>query len=143
MKPSESVEELATEDLAQHIEWQEESPLGVDPPGSVRGQSSGGNNTVKVGMQQQVLSPGVQDGEGADVSAEPLRVARDFDQGLGCGSEQQIVELARAGEGKDVEFMRHGEYDMEVADGKQFLLPCLEPLFPRSGLALGTVSVTA
>jgi hypothetical protein len=85
----------------------------------------------------------LSNGEGADVGAEALRVARDFDQGLGCGSEQKILELARAGESEDVELMRHGEYDMEVGDGKQFLLPCLEPLLPRSGLALVTVAVAA
>jgi hypothetical protein len=84
----------------------------------------------------------LSNGEGADVGAEALRVARDFDQGLGCGSEQKILELARAGESEDIELRRHGEY-MEVGDGKQFLLPCLEPLLPRSGLALVTVAIAA
>ena len=94
-------------------------------------------------MQQQVLFPGVQDGERADVGAEPLGVACDFDQGRGCGCEQQIVERSRAGEGKDVELMRYGEDDMEVADGEQFLLPCLEPLLAGPRLALGTAAVAA
>jgi DUF971 family protein len=86
-------------------------------------------------MQQKVLSPGVQDGERADVAAEPLRVLCDFDQCLGCGCEQQIVELSRAGQSKDVEFMGNGEDNVEVADGEQFLMSGLDPLLagPRPG----------
>jgi len=94
-------------------------------------------------MQQKVLSPGVQDGERADVAAEPLRVLCDFDQRLGCGCEQQIVEPSRTGQSKDVEFMRNSEDNMEVADGKQFLLSGLEPLLAGPRLALGTVPVAA
>src|SRR5215469_9423037 len=94
-------------------------------------------------MKQQVLSPAVQDGEHTDVGAEPLRITCDFDQRLGCGREQQIVELSRTGQRKDVELMRYGEHDVEVAGGKQFLLSCLEPVLAGPCLTLGAMSIAA
>ena len=36
------------------------------------------------------LTPGVQDGEQSDLSAEPFRISGDFEQGLGTGVEQQV-----------------------------------------------------
>src|SRR5215472_17655006 len=94
-------------------------------------------------MKQQVLSPAVQDGEHTDIGAEPLRITCDFDQRLGCGGEQQTIELSRTGQRKDVELMRYGEHDVEVAGGEQFLLPCLEPVLAGPSLTLGAVAVAA
>jgi hypothetical protein len=42
-------------------------------------------------MMLEVLSPGVQNAEQADVGAEVLRIAGDLDQGSGTGSEKQVV----------------------------------------------------
>ena len=91
-------------------------------------------------MKQQVRSPGMQDREEADLGAEALRVSRHFEQCLGAGREQQVVEDGRAGACKSVEFVRHGEHDMEVVGGEQFPLPCLDPSLSGLCLALGTAS---
>jgi hypothetical protein len=48
-------------------------------------------------MQQQVLSPGVQDGEGADVSAEPLLRgggSPDLAQGEVPGKDEPALRAA-------------------------------------------------
>ena len=55
---------------------------------------------MNVGMQQQVLSPGVQDRDDADLGAEVLGIGRDFQQGLCAGSEQQIVKQTRVFQGQ-------------------------------------------
>lgn len=40
----------------------------------------------------QLLIPGVEDAEETDLGAQVPGMARDFQQGLGVGAEQQIVE---------------------------------------------------
>jgi len=38
---------------------QEEGVAGMDPPGTVGGESAGRDDAVEVGMSEQILSPGV------------------------------------------------------------------------------------
>ena len=49
-----------------------------------------GPRNVHVIMAQQVLTPGMQDGEKSDLCAEPFRIPSDFEQGLGTGVEEQV-----------------------------------------------------
>ena len=91
-------------------------------------------------MYQQIRSPGMQDREEADLGAEALRIGGHFEQRLGAGREQQVVEDGRAGACKHVEFVRHGEDDMEVVGREQLPLPCLDPSLSGLCLALGTAS---
>ena len=37
-----------------------------------------GNDTVNVGMQEQVLSPGVEDGDETDLGSQVLRIGCNF-----------------------------------------------------------------
>jgi len=43
-------------------------------------------------MVLQVLSPGMQDTEQSDISAQVLRVASDFEQRCGRATKEQIVQ---------------------------------------------------
>jgi hypothetical protein len=43
-------------------------------------ESTSGNDTVNVGMQEQVLSLGVQDREHTDLSSQVFRIGCDFQQ---------------------------------------------------------------
>ena len=56
----------------------------------IGGQSAAGDHAMDVVMAQQVLTPGMQDGEKSDLSTEPFRIGGHFEQGLGTGLEQQI-----------------------------------------------------
>ena len=58
----------------------------------VQRESAGGNDTVNVGMQEQVLSPGVEGADDADLGSQVFRIGGDFEQGLSAGGEQQIVK---------------------------------------------------
>ena len=86
-----------------------------------------GNDTVNVGMQEQVLSPGVQDREPTDLGSQVFQIGCDFQQGLCAGSEQQIVKQARVLQGQYIEFVRHGEHDMEIAGVEEFAFACRQP----------------
>ncbi len=57
-------------------------------------------------MQQQVLSPGMQNAEEANVSSEVFRVRRNFQQGGRTSSKQQIVEELWIVLTQRIQFMR-------------------------------------
>ncbi len=61
----------------------------------VRGKSAGGNDTVDVGMQEQVLSPGVERADDAYLRSQVFRIGGDFEQSLSAGGEQQVAKESR------------------------------------------------
>jgi hypothetical protein len=80
---------------------------------------------MNVGMQQQVLSPGVQDADEADFGAPVFRIRCDFQQRLRTGSEQQVVKEAWVLQHQDVQLMRYGEDNVEIASIQKFALASL------------------
>ena len=89
----------------------------------IRRQSSRRDDTVNMGVQQQVLPPGMQNANQADVGAQVFRVCRHLQQGLCAGGEQQIVEQTLVVQRQHIEFVGNGEHDMEVVGGQQVLVP--------------------
>ena len=85
MQRSEAFHKLAAEHFFEHIHWQEELLLRVDPPRVIRSQTAGGNNTMNMRMSLEFLVPGVEDAEKPDLGAETLGIASDLDQSLGAG----------------------------------------------------------
>ena len=61
---------------------------------------------MNVGMQQQVLPPGVENANHADLCSQVFGIGRDLQQGLRAGGEQQVVEQPRVVQGQHIEF--HG-----------------------------------
>lgn len=74
------------------MDGQEESILGMHPVGVVRSKATGGDDAVHMEMEPQVLSPGVQDTEKANVRSQMFGVGGDFQQGSCTGAKQQVVE---------------------------------------------------
>src|SRR6266700_6557415 len=94
-------------------------------------------------MQKQVLSPGVQDADHADLCAQVFAIDSDLQQGLRAGGEQQVVEQTRVLQRQHLEFVGHSEYDMEVTDGQEFAFSGRQPALARLRLTLGAVPVSA
>jgi len=88
----ESVDELAAKDTTENFHGQEEGITGMDPASVVGGKTSGGNHTMQVRMEQQVLTPTVQHGKKTDVCAEMFGVGGNLEQSLGGSMKQQVVE---------------------------------------------------
>jgi hypothetical protein len=86
------MEKLAAKDAAEDLDREEEGILGMNPAGVAWVETAGGNDAVEMRMQSQVLSPGVQNAEEADLGSEVLGVGRNFEHGLSAGAEEQIVE---------------------------------------------------
>src|SRR5262245_51219708 len=68
-----SLNELAAEDDLEHIPGQEESVGPLYPARAAGREPTGGNNAMNVGMKQQVLPPGMQNAEEADLRASAPR----------------------------------------------------------------------
>jgi hypothetical protein len=93
MKSFQTGEELAAKNATEDFDGQEERIAGAEPATMVRGESAGGNDAVDVGMQEQVLSPGMQDADHTDFTSQMFRVGCDFQQGLSAGGEQQVMAM--------------------------------------------------
>ena len=65
--------------------------MGTNPLVVVRRQSSAGNDTVDMRMEQEILAPSVEDSEKANLGAEMFWVLCYLDEGFGNASEQQVV----------------------------------------------------
>ena len=98
---------------------------------------------MQMWMQVEFLSPGVQDGEEANLSFEVLPAGRRFEKRLRGGSEQQVVDHGLVLQRQGSQFVGQGKYHMKVFDGEQVSLSVLKPLRPQAGLAFWTVAIMA
>jgi hypothetical protein len=65
-------------------------------------------------MQEQVLSPRVQNADEANLRAQPIWVGRNFKHGVGAGAEKQIVQNPGIAQAEGIQLVWQGEYDVEV-----------------------------
>jgi len=94
-----------------------------------------------VRVQLELLIPGVQHTEEADLRAEKSRIAGHFKQGLGTGAEQQIVEDLLVLQDQWGQVAGKGEDHVHVGRGEKFLLTRSDPPFPIRSLTLRAVAV--
>ena len=92
---------------------------------------------------QQVLSPGVQHGEEAELTAEVLRIGRDSEQSLGGGAEENAVDHRGVIKRDAGNLFRHGEDHVKIFHRQQFGLAAFQPFCPFRVLTLGAMPVAA
>jgi hypothetical protein len=92
-------EEQAAEEAAERAHREKEAGAAGDPAGAAGTEAAAGSGAVDVGMVEQVLAPGVEDGEEAEGGAEVFGVAADGEEGFGGGTEKDAVNLARVLQG--------------------------------------------
>jgi hypothetical protein len=139
--PFESGDELATEDSTQHLDGKKEAIARGDPAPVIGGETTGRDHAMDMGMMFQLLIPTVEHAEEADFGAEMAEIARHFQQGLGTGAEQEIIDDLLVLQGQGGEPPRKSEDHMDVGDGQKFAAPRLQPTVASGGLTLGAVSV--
>jgi hypothetical protein len=91
----------------------------------------------------QVLSPGVEDTDEADLCSEPLWVGCDFEHGGRTGAEEQVIQSPCIRATESVQFMRQREDNVKVRNGQEFSFACSEPALASLCLALRAVPVSA
>src|ERR1019366_5107584 len=96
-----------------------------------------------MGMMLEVLSPGMQYAEQADVGSQVLGVASNIEHGGGTGAEEQVVEQPLVLQHQGRHLMGQREDDVEVRHGQQLSGARGQPSGACVALALGTVPVAA
>jgi hypothetical protein len=107
----------------------------------IEGEPTGGDDTVDVGMEPELLVPGVEHTEEANLGPEMSGIAGDFEKSFCTGTEQQIVDDLFILQSHGGELGRQSEHDMNVTRGKKFATTCGEPPFPSARLTLRTVAI--
>ncbi len=81
--------------------------------------------------------------ENADLCSKMPGIGGNFLQGLRHGTEQHAIADPLVLQRKRRKLLRDSKHDMAVKNGKQLLRPFSQPLIPRDGLTLGTISIAA
>jgi len=88
----ERVDELAAKEFTQHLLGQEIVVTGANPTGAIRREADGWHDTMDMRMSGELLAPGMQDTEEADLCAEVSGIASDFQESFRTGAEQEIID---------------------------------------------------
>lgn len=96
-----------------------------------------------MGMVKQGLGPRVKDREETDVGPEVFRVGSDFEEGLGGGAEQDLVDDLLVAEPERSDLARYCEDDVEVGHREELLGAVPKPLRALVTEARGAVAIAA
>ena len=72
-----------------------------------------------------------------------LGIGCDFEQSLGSGAKQNIVNLFGVLQRQSGDLLREREHHVEIGHRQEFRLPLREPLGAGAGPALGAMSIAA
>src|SRR5579863_1101954 len=109
--------ELTTKNPAQDLDGKKEGGAGPDPASVARGQTTGGKYAMDMGMVLELLIPGVEYAEEADLGAQMLGIASDFEEGFSAGAEQQVIDDLLVLQGQWRQFPWKSENNMHVGSG--------------------------
>ena len=99
---------------------------------------------MDMGMEPELLIPGMQHGEEADFRAEVSRIASDFEKCFRTGAEQQIVEDLLVLQGQWSELRSEvWKTTLDVARWETFSLTCGNPAIAGGRLTLRAVAIAA
>ena len=85
---AEQSQELAPEDPAEHAHREKKTRSATDPSLAIPRRPSARDEAMHMGVLLEVLAPGVQDGQEADLGAKLLGIGGDLLQSLGGGSKR-------------------------------------------------------
>jgi len=134
-------EELTAEHSAQDADGQKESVATMHPALAVGADATTRNHAVQVRMGEEVLSPGVQERETADLRTQVFWVLGNRPQGFGSGTKQHRVDGAAILKRQRSELVREREHDMEVLHIENLSLTGLKPSRSSRPLTLWTMPV--
>ena len=91
----------------------------------------------------QVLPPGVEHGEEADLDAKMLPIGGDLQQRFRSRAEQQSIDDLLILKCQRCQFLGQREDQVKIGRRKKFLGSFVKPLLPRAELTLRTMSIPA
>jgi hypothetical protein len=98
---------------------------------------------MEMGMVVQLLAPGMEHGEAADLRSEMLGVPGDILERLGDGAKEQPIQGAGVLQRQGSEVVREGKEHMTVGGIKHLALPGGEPRGLGGAMTFGAAAVPA
>jgi hypothetical protein len=135
--------ELAAHKLGERLDGDKEGVSRGMPQAAVIRNAPAGDQAVDMGMEEELLGPGVQNGEYADRAADMARIAGKLDDRLGRGLHQHGVTVTLVGAQHLTQFFGDGDGDVEIAARQHLGAAGLQPAFGLVGMTFGTASVLA
>ena len=89
-----------------------------DPVLAVRRETAAGDNAMQVWVVNQLLAPGVEDGEEAELGTEVFGIGSDGAERGGHGLKQQAVDDGLVLQGQPGDGLRQSEDHVEIDDGQ-------------------------
>ena len=136
-------EEQAPEQAREHANRKKESGSAGNPTLAVRRDAATRNDAVHVRVVLEVLAPGVQDCDDADVGAEVLAIGSNGDQRLGRSLKQQPVDLGLVLVGHRADHGRKREDEMKIRHRQKLSFARRQPGRRGSPLTFRAVPVAA
>jgi hypothetical protein len=128
--------------VGPHAHGKKEAQTASDPTLAVWGSFAPEPDAMPVGMVEEGLSPGVEDGEKANPGAQVLGSSGDAQQGLRSGLAQEVVHDPVVLQGQGCQSVGAGKDAVARLDRPPFTPALLQPLSGGQGLALGTMAMT-
>lgn len=94
-------------------------------------------------MIVEILAPGVQHGDEADLGTQMSGIGSNPAQCLGDGTKQDRVDLLLVLKGDRGDLLRQGEDEMEIADGQKVCLSGGKPITAGLALAFWAMPIAA
>lgn len=137
-------EELASKKGSDDLDGKEVSGPFCGYPLPAGGcEATGGYDTMKMGVEPEISSPGMQDaGDGGDCT-EAFRVTAQAKKCLGGGFKEDIKDTFGVGQSQGSDLSRQGEDDVEIVGGQDASFSFCDPSCLRQALTFGAVSVPA
>ena len=98
---------------------------------------------MEMRVMVELLAPGVEHGEAADLRAEMLGGPGDVLERLGDGAKEEAIEVAGILEGQGPQSVRQGKDDMDVGRREHLTFPGHEPGSLRGAMTFRTAAVPA
>ena len=122
----EAAEQTTPVNLSNHAQRHEEiAPARFPPP--VRGDSTGGDQAVCVGMEDESPSPGVKGRDHPWPGAQMRGIGQQAEQDLARDFEKKVAGQLRVPTPKGSKLRGHGEHHVEVLARQQAVALPLEP----------------
>ncbi len=125
--PLEMVDKLTADLHGESLDRDQELVVRFDPSclGSIETACS--YDQVKAQMKAHILVPGMKDSCKAYLCLEPFPIFCQFEEGLCCGSKQDVVEDLFVMEDEWIELVRERDEHMKILGGQDSLKPLFQP----------------
>src|ERR1700730_9744532 len=134
-------EEEATEETGENRDRQEVARSAGDPSRAVCREPAAGDDAMKVGLMQQILTPSVQRGEEADFRAQVFGIGSDGAQGFGRRAEENAVDGCLVLTGNAGNLFRQRQDHVKILRVEKLGATVVQPLRPGGRLVLRAVAI--